>query len=93
MTKNSGRADTARGSAETALRLYQRWLSPPLHAIASAFGIVPAACRYQPTCSEYAREAIHRYGLTRGGWLAVRRLLRCHPLARRRQTGSFDPVP
>ncbi len=60
------------------LRLYKRWISP-------AF---PPACRYVPTCSEYAMEAVERYGACRGGFMAAWRVLRCHPLAK----GGLDPV-
>jgi putative membrane protein insertion efficiency factor len=48
----------------------------------------PPACRFVPTCSEYAMEAVERYGALRGGWMAFARLLRCHPFAR----GGYDPV-
>jgi hypothetical protein len=58
---------------------YKRWISPAL----------PAACRYLPTCSEYAQQAIETHGAAWGSLLAVWRLLRCHPLAR----GGYDPVP
>jgi len=60
------------------LRGYQRWLSP----------LLPAACRYVPTCSDYAMEAIATHGALYGSWLAALRLLRCHPLGR----GGYDPV-
>ena len=62
-----------------AISLYQRFLSP----------LLPPACRFWPTCSHFAAEAITRYGLGRGGLLAVRRLLRCHPF----NPGGYDPVP
>lgn len=58
---------------------YQRVLSP----------YWPGACRYTPTCSHYAQEAIERHGLGRGGWLTLRRLARCTPWGGR----GFDPVP
>jgi hypothetical protein len=60
------------------LRLYKRWISPSL---------LPS-CRYVPTCSEYAMEAIERYGALRGGLMAAWRLLRCHPFVK----GGYDPV-
>lgn len=60
------------------LRFYQWAISPWL----------PPACRYAPTCSEYAIQAMNKYGALRGGWMAVRRLARCHPF----HAGGFDPV-
>jgi len=62
-----------------ALRFYKAAVSPML----------PPACRYTPTCSEYAMEAVERFGVMRGGWLAAKRLLSCHPWCR----GGYDPVP
>ena len=61
------------------LRGYKRIVSPML----------PHACRFVPTCSEYAMEAVELYGVRRGSWLTLTRLLRCHPFAR----AGFDPVP
>jgi len=60
------------------LRGYQRVVSP----------MFPPACRYVPTCSQYAMEAVERYGAVRGGLMALWRLLRCHPFAH----GGYDPV-
>jgi len=60
------------------LRAYKWAVSPML----------PAACRYVPTCSEYAMEAVERYGALRGGWMALGRVLRCHPFA----GAGYDPV-
>jgi uncharacterized protein len=62
-----------------ALDLYKRFVSP----------LLPRACRFEPTCSVYAREAIARYGVGKGSVMAVSRLLRCHPFHK----GGFDPVP
>jgi hypothetical protein len=66
-------------AALAALRWYKRSVSP----------FLPPSCRYTPTCSEYAMEAIERYGLGRGTYLAVRRVLSCNPFAH----GGYDPVP
>ena len=61
------------------IRFYQRSISPR-H---------PACCRFIPTCSQYALEAIQRYGALKGGFLALRRILRCNPFCK----GGYDPVP
>lgn len=65
--------------------LYQRTLSPLLPAV---FG-PHSGCRFYPTCSHYAQEAVRTHGVLAGGWLALRRLLKCTPL----HPGGFDPVP
>ena len=62
------------------IRFYQRNISP-------AF---PPRCRYIPTCSQYAVEAIEKYGALKGGWLAFKRLMRCHPFHKGKM---YDPVP
>lgn len=61
------------------IRLYQRYISP----------LTPPTCRFHPTCSNYAIEAISEYGVLKGTWLAIKRILKCHPF----HPGGFDPVP
>ena len=60
------------------LRVYKGWVSP----------LLPSACRFYPTCSEYMLEAVQKHGAARGVWLGARRLARCHPF----HEGGFDPV-
>ena len=61
------------------IRFYQRHISPH----------TPPACRFQPTCSQYAYTAIQRFGPLRGGWMAFKRIMRCNPFCK----GGYDPVP
>ncbi|MBN1483593.1 MAG: membrane protein insertion efficiency factor YidD [Chloroflexia bacterium] len=61
------------------IRLYQRTFSQ----------VLPAACRFTPSCSEYGYQAIEKYGALRGGWLSIKRICRCHPF----NPGGYDPVP
>jgi putative membrane protein insertion efficiency factor len=61
------------------VRFYQLFISP----------LFPPQCRFTPTCSAYAITSLQRYGLLKGGWLALRRIGRCHPW----NPGGFDPVP
>jgi hypothetical protein len=65
--------------------LYRRWVSPLLHSVSGVSG----ACRFQPTCSEYAVLAMSRHGMFYGAAIALWRLLRCNPFGQ----GGFDPVP
>jgi hypothetical protein len=61
------------------VRMYRAWISP----------FLPAACRFQPTCSQYAIEALKKHGPVKGFWLAFKRILSCHPWGRH----GYDPVP
>ena len=64
------------------IRFYQRFISPAR----------PPCCRFIPTCSAYALEAVEKYGAVKGGFLALRRILRCSPL-HRQESIEYDPVP
>ncbi|TCK68652.1 hypothetical protein DFQ05_0160 [Winogradskyella wandonensis] len=61
------------------IKIYQNFISP----------LTPATCRYQPTCSHYAKEALEVHGVFKGGWLAVKRIFSCHPFGGK----GYDPVP
>ncbi len=67
------------------IRFYQIVISPPLHFLAGPLG----GCRYYPTCSQYTLESIQLHGFWKGGWLGLRRILRCNPWG----GSGFDPVP
>jgi ribonuclease P protein component len=75
----AGRDPVIRAILLAAVRLYRRFVSPAM----------PPACRFHPSCASYAETAIERHGALRGGWLAVRRLAKCHPY----HPGGMDPVP
>jgi len=66
-------------SVIAAVRFYRTKISP----------LFPPRCRYIPTCSQYALEAVEKYGTVKGGWLAAKRIARCHPFHK----GGYDPVP
>jgi putative membrane protein insertion efficiency factor len=70
---------TARTIVAGSIRGYQHLISP----------LLPDSCRFQPTCSSYALTSVERFGVMRGGWLAVKRIGRCHPF----NEGGYDPVP
>jgi putative membrane protein insertion efficiency factor len=61
------------------IKLYQNTVSK----------VLPSVCRFQPTCSQYAVEAIKKYGFARGSWMAAKRIMRCNPFTE----GGYDPVP
>ncbi|WP_081658146.1 membrane protein insertion efficiency factor YidD [Pontibacillus halophilus] len=61
------------------IHIYRKWISP----------MTPPSCRFQPTCSQYGYESIQRFGAIKGSYLAIKRILKCHPF----HPGGFDPVP
>lgn len=61
------------------IKVYQNFISP----------LTPATCRFNPTCSNYTKEALEKHGLTKGGWLALKRIFSCHPWG----GSGYDPVP
>jgi putative membrane protein insertion efficiency factor len=61
------------------IRVYRLLISP----------LFPSSCRFQPTCSQYALDAVEKFGAIRGSWMAIKRILRCHPF----HPGGYDPVP
>ncbi len=69
--------------------LPRRLVAAAIKAYQLAASPFPSPCRYLPSCSSYALEAVLRYGAVRGGWLSFKRLLRCHPFRK----GGYDPVP
>lgn len=73
------RPGTAARFGLSVIRGYQTYISP----------LLPPACRYTPTCSQYTMEAIQKYGFFRGSWMGAKRIGRCHPL----HSGGYDPVP
>jgi len=77
---NSKKYSVSVRAALFTLDLYKAYLSP----------VLAGSCRFQPTCSRYAYEAIERFGLVHGVWLGTKRLLRCHPLSRK---FGYDPIP
>jgi len=83
MTAQFKARDAVAGALVAPIRLYRKYLSP----------LIPPSCRFQPTCSQYAIEAIEIHGPLKGAGLAIRRLARCHPLRWLGGSSGFDPVP
>jgi len=78
-TYSTGREILFRKLVIYIIKIYQKWISP--------LKIVPS-CRFYPTCSQYAVDAVSKYGVLKGGFMALRRLLKCHPF----HPGGYDPV-
>ena len=69
------------------IKAYQR-ISPTINSFGQNLGVAKTDCKFQPTCSNYATEAIKKYGILKGSYLGIKRILRCHPFAK----GGYDPV-
>ncbi|RKN84727.1 membrane protein insertion efficiency factor YidD [Paenibacillus ginsengarvi] len=78
-TQEPGKGRAAKSALQLPIRFYRKWISP----------LKPPTCRFYPSCSAYALEAIEVYGPAKGSWMAVKRLCKCHPF----HPGGFDPVP
>ncbi|NOT41728.1 MAG: membrane protein insertion efficiency factor YidD [Alphaproteobacteria bacterium] len=83
MTVSSALSHAAKRLAQSPIYLYRYAISP----------LIGPVCRYQPTCSAYALEAIEKHGAFKGAWLTLRRLARCHPVKWLGGSEGFDPVP
>ena len=70
------------------IKIYQRFMSPIKNNFSLMFGYHETQCKYYPTCSEYARQAVEKYGVIRGSLLSIKRILRCNPFSK----GGYDPV-
>lgn len=83
MTVSSALTHAVKRLAQAPIRVYRYAISP----------LIGPVCRYQPTCSAYALEAIEKHGAVKGAWLTLRRLARCHPIKWLGGSEGFDPVP
>lgn len=92
--KDSRSEDFFRRSGTFLARLPRHCLQAPVHLYRYLLSpLLGPSCRFQPTCSAYALEALEKHGAVKGGWLALRRLLRCHPIPWLGGGSGYDPVP
>lgn len=94
MPENAENRDIGRRAAHVLARLPVLLLKAPVHAYRYVLSpLLGPSCRFQPTCSAYALEALETHGPLKGSWLALRRLLRCHPITWLGGSSGYDPVP